>query len=123
MNRQVVRAAVIDVVVVVVFVLIGRRNHDEGTSASGVLGTAAPFLIALVATWAAGRVWRSPVATNTGFIVWAGTVAVGMVLRRFVFDDGTATAFVIVATVFLGAGLTLPRLALRYRSFRNNLER
>jgi Protein of unknown function (DUF3054) len=41
------------------------------------------------------------------------TVALGMVLRKFVFDDGTATAFVIVATVFTGAVLNGWRLAAR----------
>jgi len=115
MNRRVIRAAAIAVLLVVICVLIGRRNHYEGTSASGVLGTAAPFLFALEVAWLASRAWRSPLSTNTGIAVWVGTVAVGMVLRKVAFDDGTATAFVIVATVFLGAGLNLPRLALRHR--------
>jgi hypothetical protein len=37
--------------------------------------------------------------------VWLGTVTIGMVLRNLLFDDGTATAFIIVATIFLGAVL------------------
>jgi hypothetical protein len=40
------------------------------------------------------------------------------VLRKFVFDDGTATAFVIVATVFTGAVLNGWRLAVRTRQAR-----
>jgi hypothetical protein len=35
-------------------------------------------------------------------MVWGYTVVMGMVLRNLVFDRGTALAFIIVATVFLG---------------------
>ena len=98
-------ALVADVVTVVVFVAIGRRNHDETTGASGVFGTAAPFLIALIVTWALGRVSRQPIGSGAGVSVWLGTVTIGMVLRNLLFDDGTATAFIIVATIFLGAVL------------------
>ncbi|MEY4361023.1 MAG: hypothetical protein RL391_329 [Actinomycetota bacterium] len=95
-------ALVADVASVVVFVAIGRRNHDETTGASGVFSTAAPFLLALAVTWALGRVWREPIGTGAGVSTWIGTVAIGMVLRNLLFDDGTATAFIIVATIFLG---------------------
>ena len=106
-------AAVIDLVVVVAFVIIGRRNHDEGVDPSGVIETAAPFVVGLALGWLVGRAWRRPTAAVTGMAIWITTVVVGMVMRRFVFDDGTATAFVIVATVFLGAGINLWRLPLR----------
>jgi hypothetical protein len=36
-------------------------------------------------------------------MVWGYTVVMGMVLRNVVFNRGTALAFIIVATVFLGA--------------------
>ena len=98
-------ALVADVAGVVVFVAIGRRNHDETTGASGVFSTAAPFLLALAATWALGRVWREPIGNGAGVSTWIGTVAIGMVLRNLLFDDGTATAFIIVATIFLGVVL------------------
>ena len=106
-------AALIDLVVVLVFVAIGRRNHHEEATVSGYFGTVAPFAIALAVTWLASRAWRAPVDARTGYTMWVGTVVVGMVLRKFAFDDGTATAFVIVATVFLGAGLNLWRLPAR----------
>jgi hypothetical protein len=35
-------------------------------------------------------------------MVWGYTVVMGMVLRNMVFNRGTAAAFIIVATVFLG---------------------
>ena len=92
-----------DVLSIVVFVAIGRRNHDEGVAPTGVFETAAPFLVALLVTWLVTVVWRDPLSPRSGVAAWIGTVALGMVLRKVVFDDGTATAFVIVATVFLGA--------------------
>ena len=118
-RRAVVTAAVADVVAVVVFVALGRRSHDEGGNV--VVGTAkvaAPFLIALAAGWLAARAWQRPRAIVTGLVIWVITVALGMVLRRFVFDRGTATSFVIVATIvtgvfLLGWRVVIGRLAAR----------
>jgi len=101
----VARAAAIDIVSVLAFVAIGRRNHDGGTAINEVLSVAAPFLIALAVAWAGGRAWRAPQSLRTGIAVWVPTVVVGLALRRLVFDHGIATAFVIVATLFLGFAL------------------
>ena len=103
-------AAAADTVVVVAFVAIGRRNHDEGEALAGVAETAAPFLIALAGAWllykvSGDRVWDRPTDVATGLAVWPFTVVVGMLLRRFVFNEGTAPSFVVVATVFLGVFL------------------
>lgn len=117
-SRAVLWSLVADVVGIIVFVTIGRRNHDEGVAPAGVIETAAPFVIAALAGWLIARGWKSPVAIGTGAIIWVTTVALGMVLRKFVFDDGTATAFVIVATVFTGAVLNGWRLAVRTRQAR-----
>jgi hypothetical protein len=88
---------------VVLFVAIGRRNHDEGTAIDGIATVAAPFLIALVVAWLSSRAWRTPGSMRTSLIVWLVTVFGGLELRHFVFDRGTATPFVIVATLVLGA--------------------
>ena len=98
-------AAAIDTAIVVAFVSIGRRNHDEDEAISGVVETAAPFLIALAVAWVVWRVWLAPDQIMTGVRVWATTVVLGMLLRNLVFGDGTATSFMIVATVFLGTFL------------------
>lgn len=106
--RQRMWCAVADVLTVVVFVAVGRRNHDGDVDASGVLEVAAPFLIALALVWSALTLvqrHRSPVDPLWGLSAWVGTLILGMLLRKVAFDGGTATAFVIVATVFLGAGL------------------
>ncbi|WP_395154570.1 DUF3054 domain-containing protein [Ilumatobacter sp.] len=98
-------AAALDAAVVVTFVAIGRRNHEEGEALAGVAQTAAPFMIALAVAWIAWRVWAQPTGVVTGVKVWLTTVALGMVLRNLVFNNGTATSFMIVATVFLGTFL------------------
>lgn len=111
MRALVARALVIDAVSVLAFVAIGRRNHDEGTAISGVLSVAAPFLIALAVAWIGSRAWRAPQSLRTGIAIWLPTVVVGLALRRLVFDDGIATPFVIVATLFLGFVLLGWRIA------------
>lgn len=107
-------AAVCDVVAVLVFVAVGRRSHDEGGNPiAGVLSVAAPFLIALAVGWAVARAWRAPMAWRTALVVWPVTVAIGMVLRRFVFDRSTATSFIVVASVATGVLLLGWRLVTR----------
>lgn len=92
---------VFDPAAVILFVAVGRDTHGEEAAVEGMATTAAPFLIALAVGWAAGRAWRHPVDLRPGAVVAAVTVALGMALRRLVFDEGTALAFVAVATAFL----------------------
>jgi hypothetical protein len=99
------RLLALDVVSVLVFVVIGRRQHDEGSALGGIAKTALPFLLALASGWAVTRAWKRPFDGSTGLNVWMITVVLGLVLRRTMFDGGTATAFVIVATLFLGVTL------------------
>ncbi len=108
-------AAVLDVASVIAFVVAGRRSHDAGSGIGGVLEVAAPFLIALAAGWLALRIWQRPLALVPAVGLWVVTVALGLVLRRFVFDRGTAASFVIVATLVLGALLLGWRLVARRR--------
>ena len=94
-------AAGLDTFAVVLFVAIGRREHERDSAIAGLIETAAPFLIALAFAWLVLRVWKRPTEWRTGVGVWAIVVVAGMLLRNLVFDAGTATAFVIVATLFL----------------------
>ena len=102
MSRRTVIAALADVAAIVVFVAIGRRNHQEGEAVDGILTVAAPFLIALVVGWIVARAWSRPMQVDAAFIIWPVTVAVGMVLRNLVFDRGTALPFIVVATLVTG---------------------
>ncbi|SNS07300.1 Protein of unknown function [Actinomadura mexicana] len=79
----------------------------------GFLTTAWPFLAGLGVGWGLLRAWRRPEGIlPVGVGVWVSTVAVGMVLR-VLGGQGTALAFVIVASVFLGVALVGWRLLVR----------
>jgi hypothetical protein len=95
-------AAALDVAVVVSFAVIGRRSHDEGSASRELIRVAAPFLIGLAVGWIIARAWRRPFDLGAGATVWVVTVVVGMLLRRLLFDRGTAFSFVVVATIFTG---------------------
>ncbi|MBT8194318.1 MAG: DUF3054 domain-containing protein [Acidimicrobiia bacterium] len=90
-----------DLASVLVFVIAGRSNHGAEETATGILHTAGPFLIALGIGWVVTKAWQDPSSLRVGAGVLATTVIVGMLLRRFVFDDGTEFTFVLVATAFL----------------------
>lgn len=92
----------LDVFAVVLFSALGRRTHDASGTFVAVLETAAPFLIGLAVGWLAVRAWARPTAVVTGASVWPIALVVGMLLRRFAWERGTAPAFVVVAALFLG---------------------
>lgn len=98
-SRPAVLALVADVVCVAVFCTLGRRNHDEGLTAAGIAHTAWPFLVGTAVGWLVARGWRRPLSlAPTGLTVWVCAVAVGMVLRKAT-GQGTATSFIVVASV------------------------
>ena len=102
--RRAVPALLLDSALVLAFAAIGRATHDGdvlGRGGLGLLQTAWPFLVALLAGWAISLAWRRPAAPiRTGLPVWAVTVVVGMALRALA-GQGVAIAFVIVATCTL----------------------
>jgi len=90
-----------DLTVVISFVAVGRDTHEEALDLARVFTTATPFLIALGASWLPTRVRLDPAAARSG--VWIGivTAALGLVLRRFVFDEGLSGAFPVITTIYL----------------------
>lgn len=101
MSRTVAGAAVLDVALVVAFAAIGRASHDSDVL-GGLWMTAWPFLVGLVGGWLITRAWRRPLTViRTGIPVWLSTVVIGMLLRA-VTGQGTAVAFIVVATLTLG---------------------
>jgi hypothetical protein len=112
-------AAAVDVLALVLFVVIGRASHHHGETVEGIASTGWPFAVGLGAGWAiveaAGRLRGRPVAPASvpaGGAVCVATVAVGMALR-VVAGQGTAPAFVAVATGFLGAVMLAGRVVVR----------
>lgn len=97
----VVLTFLIDIVLVLVFALSGRHNHEESLSFAGVFDTAWPFLAALTAGWLICRLWQQPLRIFPhGICLWLITVVGGMALR-IVSGDTAALPFVIVATLVL----------------------
>jgi hypothetical protein len=104
-------AAVVDIVLIVLFALIGRSSHGEANTAWALWTTAYPFL----AGWAIGYVssgaWGRPLAFwPTGVVVWVLTVFIGLAIRVATGQgdvDGNPLpiSFVIVATIVLGVFL------------------
>lgn len=96
-------AVVVDVVLVLVFAVIGRASHDENPA--GFLLTAWPFLAALVAGHLVAALLpgrpRQPWSLLWGAVVWVVTV-VGGLLLRVASGDTAQVPFIIVATLTLG---------------------
>jgi peptidoglycan/LPS O-acetylase OafA/YrhL len=98
-TRPAVTALATDVVCVIVFCTIGRRSHAEGLTVSGIAETAWPFLVGTAAGWLLSRGWRRSAAlVPTGVTVWLCTVVAGMLLRKLT-SAGTATSFIVVASL------------------------
>lgn len=116
-TRSVASALVADILCVIVFVAIGRRNHAEGVTLAGVAQTAWPFLTGAVVGWLLSRGWRQPAAVvPTGVTVWVCTVVVGMALR-VISGSGIAISFIVVAS------LVTALLLLGWRAVRAGLAR
>ena len=94
------------------FATAGRSSHAEGITIAGVLTTAWPFLAGVALGWLVVRLWRGgwpvPAEAGTrhtaidGAVVAVVAVIAGMLLRRAT-GAGTDPAFVVVATLVLGA--------------------
>jgi hypothetical protein len=96
-------AFAVDLLLVALFVVIGRASHREDQSA--FLATFWPFATGLVVGWAASRGWRRPFSiSRTGSASWLGTVLIGMLLRA-VSGQGVQVAFVVVASIVVAAFL------------------
>jgi hypothetical protein len=94
-------AAVADACCVLVFVVIGRHAHGHGDGVAGIWHTAWPFLSGLAIGLVTVRAWRRPLAVRpAGLGAWLGAAWAGMVIRVLA-GQGTAVAFIAVATAFL----------------------
>jgi len=111
----------LDAALICLFAAIGRRSHGEASALLAVAGTAWPFLAGMATGWLISLVafHRPPLSVRDAIPLWLATVAIGMALRSLT-GAGTAFAFIMVATVFLGAGLlgwrALAALATRKRA-------
>ncbi len=117
-TRRAALVFLVDALLVLAFVLIGRTSHNEGVL--GALVTYWPFLTGLILGWLVLRAWRSPRRIRfTGLGIWVSTVGFGLLLR-VVSGQGVQLSFVIVTTIVLGVFLlgwrAVAALASRSRS-------
>ncbi|GAB77149.1 Protein of unknown function [Austwickia chelonae] len=96
----------VDIVLVLLFAVIGRISHAETMNLPGFLITASPFLAGTVAAWAVlvGRGHPRPGSLLGGTIIWVSTVAVGMALRALT-GLSVQGSFVVVSLLFTGSFL------------------
>lgn len=103
-------AFLVDAVLVLLFVVLGRSSHAEAADVVGFLSTSWPFLVGLVAGWLVTWAWRRPFAIVwPGIPVWLMTVALGMLIRTSA-GQGVQPSFIAVAFAALGVLLVGWRL-------------
>lgn len=91
-------AVVIDIAIVAFFAAFGRVSHGLHLDLASFFEVAWPFLVALAVSWIVALVWRAPDAPlRSGLPVAVGTLAIGMLLRYFVAEDGASWPFIGVA--------------------------
>ena len=100
-------ALIVDLILVVLFTIVGHYTNSHNFDPEGLMTTAWPFVASLVLAWLLAAVWDrpiSPLATGTG--VWAITVLVGLVLRG-VTGAGGEPGTVPVSFMIVAASLNL----------------
>ena len=95
------RTFAVDALAILLFAALGRRNHDEGSTVTGVLVVAWPFLAGWTIAWFATRLRRHPRAPAAAARALALAIPVALLLRVAT-GRGIAPAFIVVAIVFLG---------------------
>jgi len=96
-----VRIYAVDVVAILLFAALGRRNHDEGSTVTGLLVVAWPFVAGWTIAWFATRLDRDPRSPMAALRALAVAIPVALLLRVAT-GRGIAPAFIVVAIVFLG---------------------
>jgi Protein of unknown function (DUF3054) len=113
--RWVARLAFLgDVLVLVVFVVVGRRSHDEGSGLESFFRVWWPFALGLVVGTVATRLWKHPFEWRRVIGTSLVTVAVGVLLRIAVQERDFKVSFVIVATIFIGGAMLGWRALVKY---------
>jgi hypothetical protein len=107
-----------DVVIVVVFVLLGRQSHHEDAGVVGFFRVWWPFAVALGVAWLVTGLWRAPLAWPRAVVAWLVTVGLGMALRIAAENRELKIAFVVVTLLFVGAGMLGWRAVFRWRRAR-----
>ena len=103
----------LDLLVVTVFVLVGRRSHDEGNGIVDFLRVWWPFAAGLGIGGVGSGAWWYPYRWVRVTGMWVGTVVIGMLLRISIQGREFKPSFVVVTSLFLGLCFFGWRLAAR----------
>lgn len=105
--------AAVDLVLVVVFAIVGRASHAEALTLGGIAQTGWPFLAACLLGWlVVSLLDDTGYGPRAALVIWLVTVLAGMGLR-IVAGDTAQLAFVLVATLFLFSAFFGWRLVVR----------
>lgn len=89
----------IDAVLITIFAIFGIASHDGQLSFTGIARVAIPFVIPYIVL--ASVIKPTRLIHNifpVGIGLWVVTVILGVVLRAAIFNDTSATAFILVTT-------------------------
>ncbi|APU13870.1 MULTISPECIES: DUF3054 domain-containing protein [Actinoalloteichus] len=92
-------AASVDVLAVLVFAFVGRRNHEEAAGLGDVVTTSVPFLGGLAVGWLVTRAWREPTRLAVGVGVWVAAVLGGLAVRAVTVNVPPVSFALVTATV------------------------
>ena len=101
---------VLDLMVVMSFVVIGRDAHGFAGEWGATMEVALPFLLALSVGIGIAMLLMDPTSWLGGLVIAAVTVVLGLALRKLVFDDGTAATFVLLTAGWMFAWMVGWRL-------------
>ena len=96
-------APIADLVVLLLFVAIGRSSHHGPSGVGYFLRVLWPFALAMLLGYIATRLVLAPLAWRRVAGTWVITIAVAEALRLSVQDRPWKPAFLVVATLFIGA--------------------
>ena len=91
---------VLDALVIISFAFIGSDFHGFTFDFLAIVGVATPFLVALAGGILALRAWIKPLSILNGFLLAVISLSGGMLLRHYVWGDGTARTFIIVTGAY-----------------------
>lgn len=94
----------LDVAWIILFALVGRQSHGEGTALADTAGVAWPFLVGYAVGAFALRLDRVPRSLARAVPVWLLALVLGMALRTVQKGRAPDPAFIIVATLALALG-------------------
>ncbi len=103
MSRRIVTAdvcaLVLDLSLIVLFAVLGRREHAEGGGAAATLRIALPFAAGWLVGGAAARLYRRPLHPAAAARAWAVALPIGFALRSIGGRDLELSFMIVALTV------------------------